>query len=101
MEANDIVDMASIKIIVTAAVTALVTWLATAGRQAIRNIGKTKVEIATHDLEDATRRFMEAKATADPSDDVAAQVALDRAKHGMEKAQIVKAVTDAADTTEG
>lgn len=83
--------------ILTAAVAALVTWLATTGRKAIANIGKTKVQIATAALEEAVRRFAEAKATEDPSDDAAAAAALDKAKHDMETARLLKAVTDAAE----
>ena len=97
MEMQELISPGNVQMVTSAALAALLTWLATSGRRAIKNIGKTKVEIAQSDLERAMVRFMEAKATADPQDDIVAQQALDKAQSEANKAQIIKAVTDAAD----
>lgn len=78
-----------------AAAGAFVTWLATSGRKAIRNIGKTEQEIRDEELLEALRRAEKAHANDDPTDDAAADADVARAREALRRAKFKRAFTDA------
>lgn len=78
-----------------AAGAAVLTWLATSGRRAIRNIGKTEQEIRDAELLEALKRAEKAHANSDPSDDAAADADVARAREALRRAKFKRAFTDA------
>ncbi len=78
---------------------ALLAWVGMAARKAIKNYGKTDVEIAQADLDDKTKKYEDALKTADPCDDVAAAKAKAVAEEHLAFAKRVQAITDAIGDT--
>jgi len=70
------------------------TWLATGGRKAIRNYGKTELEIAEAHLDDALKRAEKAAATPGKEDDAQAAADVASARRIVEKMKRLSAITD-------
>lgn len=83
-----------------AGVTGLVAWLGLFGRKAIKNLGKTKLEIALEEQAEANKRLEAALKTADPTDDRAALLLIEAAKRHVDTAKLIKGITDAAGDAE-
>lgn len=71
------------------------TWAATGGRRAIRNLGKTEVELADEELERAMSRAERAHKNDDPTDDAAADAAVEKARAFRARARRMNAIADA------
>ncbi len=80
----------------TAAFAGFVTWAALAGRKAIKNYGKTEVEIDEAELLEAEKAVAAAKLTPDdPLDDKVALAIQEKARLRLNNAKRWQAVTDA------
>ena len=79
---------------------ALLTWVGLTVRKAIRNRGKTELDLADEVLDEAMRRAEAAHASADPKDDADADAAVARAKTIRAHALRLKAIADAIGDTE-
>jgi hypothetical protein len=76
------------------ALLAVLGWLSVQGRKALRNLGKTRVQIAEEDLKEAVGKLEEAHKTPDATDDLAGQKDLAEAKSDLRKARSLNAVLD-------
>jgi hypothetical protein len=81
--------------ILTAAVGGIVAWLATSGRRAIKNFGKTEIDIACDDLERALLDLTNAQATPDTADDEKAKEKVEAARKRVKAVQRLKGILDA------
>ena len=70
-------------------------WFAPRVYRAVRNLSKTEQKLAEEELQAAMKRAEDAHANADPNDDVAADVAVTRAKAMRAKAARLAALADA------
>lgn len=86
--------------VLTAAVASLVTWAGLAGRKAIKNFGKTEVEIDEAELVEAEKAVAAAKLTPDdPLDDKIALAIREKAQRRLNNAKRWQALTDAIGDT--
>lgn len=82
------------KVALGSAITALIAWAGTAGRNAIRNYGRTDFEIKAERARRASEDLLAAKMTPDENDDKAAAAVLRAAEEQLASARKLKAITD-------
>src|SRR4051812_42405977 len=78
----------------TAAGGALITWALTRGSRALRNFGKTKLQVALEEQSKAMDKVKAAALTADTSDDKLAAAAKAVADRHVDNAKLVSSITD-------
>ena len=88
-EIQDVIKMA-----LASAVTGLVAWIGVSSRKAIRNYGKSNVQIAEEELVAAQTKVEAAKATPEFEDDKAAEAREHEAAQHLSSAKKLRAITD-------
>lgn len=88
------------KMALAAVGSAILAWAGFAARRAVKNWGKTSLEIANDKLEDAVKDHERARETPDPDDDKATEAAVREAKRSVELMRRLGAITDAVGDTD-